>query len=35
MFDKKEDNCTKVILTPDDNRIALPESDVTATVLAT
>jgi threonine dehydrogenase-like Zn-dependent dehydrogenase len=35
MFDKKEDDCRKVILTPDDNQIALPVDDDSATVLAT
>jgi threonine dehydrogenase-like Zn-dependent dehydrogenase len=31
LFDKKEQECRKVILTPGESRIALPEIDPTAT----
>lgn len=35
IFDKKEEDCRKVILTPGDSYIASPETDSNATVLTT
>ena len=35
IFDEKEEDCRKVILTPGDSDVALPEHDVNTTALAT
>jgi threonine dehydrogenase-like Zn-dependent dehydrogenase len=35
IFDKKEEDCRKVILTPGDSHIAIPQADSSATLLTT